>query len=118
MFNAVQEKPSFLHRGIKLTSFGDNSCVCDSVTREIDQCVGRNQATVMRICHRMIQGETTDQRGRSYPPRSITVHDDSRIARMAEMDRAAPSRTIAQQNHFITHHSVFVVTFDAVCSRL
>ncbi|GFU06896.1 hypothetical protein TNCV_1101211 [Trichonephila clavipes] len=48
------------------------------------------------------------------PPRSITVHDDSRIARIAGMDRAAPSRTIAQQIHSITHHSVFVVTFDAV----
>ncbi|GFT30980.1 transposable element Tc1 transposase [Trichonephila clavipes] len=44
--------------------------------------------------------------GRSHPPRHSTAHYDRWIVRMAGMDRAAKSRTIAQQIQSITHHSV------------
>ncbi|GFU10399.1 hypothetical protein TNCV_3514761 [Trichonephila clavipes] len=42
-----------------------------NVFREIGQ-FGRNQATVMRICHQWIQEETADLRGRSQPPHLVT----------------------------------------------
>ncbi|GFV77078.1 transposable element Tc1 transposase [Trichonephila clavipes] len=74
--------------------------------RKIDPRVGRNKATVMRICHSWIQEETTDQWGRSHPPRCTTAHDDRRIVRMAIMDRAATSRTLAKQIQSVTHVSV------------
>ncbi|GFX76935.1 uncharacterized protein TNCV_2257981 [Trichonephila clavipes] len=67
------------------------------VQREIGQRVGRNQATVMWICHRWMREETSDRRGRSHPPRCTTDHDDRQIVRMAETDR---------------------VSFDADCSRV
>ncbi|GFX07339.1 hypothetical protein TNCV_503971 [Trichonephila clavipes] len=37
--------------------------------KEITQRVGRNQATMMRICHRWIH---EDQQSRSHPPRCTT----------------------------------------------
>ncbi|GFV89251.1 transposable element Tcb1 transposase [Trichonephila clavipes] len=61
--------------------------------REIDQRVGRNQATVMRICHRWMQGETRDRRGQSHPPRCTTERDDRWIVRREVMDRTATSKT-------------------------
>lgn len=79
---------------------------CGLSFREIGQRVGRNQATVMRICNRWMQEGTTDRRGRSHPPRCTTARDDRHIVRMAVMDRAATSRTIAQQIQSVTHHSV------------
>ncbi|GFY65879.1 transposable element Tcb1 transposase [Trichonephila inaurata madagascariensis] len=73
--------------------------------REIGQRVGRNQATVMQICHCWMQERTTDHRGRSNSS-CCTACEDRRIVRVAVTDRAAPSRTIAQQIQPVTHHSV------------
>ncbi|GFW69696.1 transposable element Tcb1 transposase [Trichonephila clavipes] len=41
---------------------------CGLSFREIGERVGRNQATVMWICHRWMQEETTDRRGQSHLP--------------------------------------------------
>ncbi|GFV85471.1 hypothetical protein TNCV_3772951 [Trichonephila clavipes] len=49
--------------------------------KEIDQCVGRNQATVMLF------GWKRTRRGLSHPPRYTTARDDMRILCMAAMDR-------------------------------
>ncbi|GFX31902.1 transposable element Tc3 transposase [Trichonephila clavipes] len=70
---------------------------CGLYFREIGGDVGRNQATVMRICHRWVQEETTDQLGRSHRSRWSTARDDRRIVRMTVMDHAVTSRTIPQQ---------------------
>ncbi|GFS81350.1 transposable element Tcb1 transposase [Trichonephila clavipes] len=59
----------------------------------MSQRVGRNQAIVMRICHRWMQKETTDRRGRSHLPCYTTTRNDRRIVCMAVMNRAAISRT-------------------------
>ncbi|GFT56788.1 transposable element Tcb1 transposase [Trichonephila clavipes] len=80
---------------------------CGLSFREISQRVKRNQATVMQIYHRWMQEETTDQRGRSHPPRCTTARDDRRIGRMKVIDCAFTSRTITQQILSVTHHSVF-----------
>ncbi|GFV60628.1 transposable element Tcb1 transposase [Trichonephila clavipes] len=68
--------------------------------------VGRNQTTVMRICHRWMQEGTTDRRGRSHPPQCTTSREDRRIVRMAVADRLVTSRTVAQHIESVTHHSV------------
>ncbi|GFY35999.1 HTH_38 domain-containing protein [Trichonephila clavipes] len=64
---------------------------CGLSFRVIGQRVGRNQATLMRVCHRWIQEETMDLRGRSHPPRCTNAPDDRWIVRMAVMDYAATS---------------------------
>ncbi|GFU20035.1 transposable element Tcb1 transposase [Trichonephila clavipes] len=66
---------------------------CGSSFREIGSRVGRNQTTVMRICDRWMQEDTTDQRGRSHPPQCITSREDRQIVRMAVTDRSVTSRT-------------------------
>ncbi|GFX69306.1 transposable element Tcb1 transposase [Trichonephila clavipes] len=77
---------------------------CGLSFREISQRVGRNQATVMRIYHRWMQEETTNRWGRSHPPRCTTARDDRRIVRMAVMNHAGISRTLAQQIKSVMHH--------------
>ncbi|GFW91491.1 transposable element Tc1 transposase [Trichonephila clavipes] len=47
-----------------------------------------------------------DRRCRSHPPRCIPLRDDRWMVRIAVMERAAKSRTIAQQIQLVTHHSV------------
>ncbi|GFW72394.1 transposable element Tcb1 transposase [Trichonephila clavipes] len=79
---------------------------CRLSFREIGQRVGRNQATVMRICYRWMQEHTTDRRGRSHPPLCTIALDDRRIVCMVLTYRAATSRTIAQQILSVTYHSV------------
>ncbi|GFX99772.1 transposable element Tcb1 transposase [Trichonephila clavipes] len=74
--------------------------------RKIGSLVGRNQTTVMRICDRWMQEDTTDQRGRSHPPQCTTSREDSQIVRMAVMDRSVTSRTVTQPIESVTHHSV------------
>ncbi|GFY32926.1 uncharacterized protein TNCV_2876751 [Trichonephila clavipes] len=68
----------------RIVSYGN----CALSFREIGQRVGRNQATVMRFCHRWMQEEMMD---RSHPPRSTAAPDDRRILRMTVMDLAASS---------------------------
>ncbi|GFV77953.1 transposable element Tc1 transposase [Trichonephila clavipes] len=53
---------------------------CGLSFREIGQLVGRNQATVMWMCHRWKQEETTDRWGRSLLPHCTTARDDKWIA--------------------------------------
>ncbi|GFV82484.1 hypothetical protein TNCV_3982761 [Trichonephila clavipes] len=57
-----------------------------------------------------MQEETTGREGRSRPPRCPTACDDRRNVRMAVMDRAATSKTIAQQIQTVTHHSMLAHT--------
>ncbi|GFV44397.1 transposable element Tcb1 transposase [Trichonephila clavipes] len=45
---------------------------CGLSFREIGSRVGRNQATVMRICDRWMQEGMTDRRGRSHLPQCTT----------------------------------------------
>ncbi|GFW16713.1 transposable element Tcb1 transposase [Trichonephila clavipes] len=73
---------------------------------EIGSRVGRNQTTVIRICHRLMQEGTTDQRGRSHPPQCTTSCEERKIVRMAVTDRSVTSRTIAHHIESVTHHSV------------
>ncbi|GFW23953.1 hypothetical protein TNCV_4949991 [Trichonephila clavipes] len=40
----------------------------DVSEKEIGSRVGRNKTTVMRICDRWMQEDTTDRRDRSHPP--------------------------------------------------
>ncbi|GFS82618.1 transposable element Tcb1 transposase [Trichonephila clavipes] len=86
----------------RIISYSD----CGLFFREISQHVGRNQATVLWVCHRWMQEETTDRQGRSHSPHCDTARDDRRIVRMEVMDRAATSRIIAQQIQSVTHHLV------------
>ncbi|GFV46724.1 transposable element Tcb1 transposase [Trichonephila clavipes] len=80
---------------------------CGLSFREFGSRVGRNQATVMRICDRWMQEGTTDRRGRSHPPQCTPSREDRQIVRMEVTDRSVTSRTIAQQHiESITHHSV------------
>ncbi|GFX03116.1 uncharacterized protein TNCV_4288991 [Trichonephila clavipes] len=58
----------------------------------------------MRICHRWMQEQMTNRRGRSYPLRCTTSRDDWWIGRMAVMDRAA-TLPCAQSTSRITNHS-------------
>ncbi|GFV96733.1 transposable element Tcb1 transposase [Trichonephila clavipes] len=74
--------------------------------REIDNRVGRNQTTVMRICDHWMQDGTTDRRGQSHPPQCTTSREDRQIVRMAVTDRSVTSQTIAQRIESVTHHSV------------
>ncbi|GFT11207.1 uncharacterized protein TNCV_1143511 [Trichonephila clavipes] len=64
--------------------------------REIGSPVGRNQATVMRICDRWLQEGTTDQCGCLHPPQCTTSREDRKIVRIAVTDRSVTSRTVAQ----------------------
>ncbi|GFW85050.1 transposable element Tcb1 transposase [Trichonephila clavipes] len=45
---------------------------CGLSFRKIGSRVGRNETTVMRICDRWMQEDTTDRRGRSHPPQCTT----------------------------------------------
>ncbi|GFS74041.1 transposable element Tcb1 transposase [Trichonephila clavipes] len=73
---------------------------------KISSRVGRNQATVMRICDRWMQEGTTYKRGRSHPPQCTTSCEDRQIVHMAVMDRSVISRTVAQHIESVTHHSL------------
>ncbi|GFV53586.1 transposable element Tcb1 transposase [Trichonephila clavipes] len=75
---------------------------CGISFREIGSRVGRNQATVMRICDRCMQ----DRRGPSHPPQSTTSREDRQIVCMAVTDHSVTSRIIPQHIEFVTHHSV------------
>ncbi|GFT27074.1 transposable element Tcb1 transposase [Trichonephila clavipes] len=50
--------------------------------REIGSRVGRNQTTVMRICDRLMQEGTMNQRGRSHPSQCTTSREHRQIVRM------------------------------------
>ncbi|GFX64686.1 transposable element Tcb1 transposase [Trichonephila clavipes] len=78
---------------------------CGLSFREIGSRVGRNQATVMRICDRWMQQGTTDRRGRSHPPQCNTSREDRQIVRMKVTDHSVTSRTIAHHIESVTHHS-------------
>ncbi|GFW48429.1 transposable element Tcb1 transposase [Trichonephila clavipes] len=70
---------------------------CGLSLRIIGSRVGRNQTTVMRICHRWMQEGTTDRRGRSHPPQCTTARVHTQIVRMAATD----SQSIT--NHSTAH---------------
>ncbi|GFY19209.1 transposable element Tcb1 transposase [Trichonephila clavipes] len=78
----------------------------NAAIKEIGSRVGRNQRAAMRICDRWMQEGATDRRGRPYPPQCTTSREDRQIVRMAITDRSVTSRTIAQYNESVTHHSV------------
>ncbi|GFX82194.1 transposable element Tcb1 transposase [Trichonephila clavipes] len=84
---------------------------CGLTFREIRSRVGRNQATLMRICDRRMQDGTTDGRGRSHPPQCTSSREDRQIVRMTVTDRSVTSRTIAQHIETVTHPSVPACTF-------
>ncbi|GFT22758.1 transposable element Tcb1 transposase [Trichonephila clavipes] len=69
---------------------------CGLSFRKIGSRVGRNQTTVMRICDRWMQEDTTDRRGRSHPPQCTTSREDRQIGLMAVTDHSVTSRTVAQ----------------------
>ncbi|GFU98879.1 transposable element Tcb1 transposase [Trichonephila clavipes] len=85
---------------------------CRLSFREIGSRVGRSQTTVMRICDRWMQEDTTDRRGRSHPPQCTTSREDRQIVRMAVTDRSVTSRTVAYHIESVTHHSVFARTIQ------
>ncbi|GFT45781.1 transposable element Tcb1 transposase [Trichonephila clavipes] len=77
---------------------------CGLSFRRIGSRVGRNKATVIRICDRWMHEGTTDRRGRSHPPQC--TEEDRQIVRMAVTDRSVTSRAVAQHIESVTHHSV------------
>ncbi|GFU98960.1 transposable element Tcb1 transposase [Trichonephila clavipes] len=85
---------------------------CGLSFREIGSRVGRNQATVMRICDRWMHDGTTDRRGRSHPPQCTTSRKDRQIVRMAVTDRSVESRSVAHHFESVTHHSVSARTIQ------
>ncbi|GFW91461.1 transposable element Tcb2 transposase [Trichonephila clavipes] len=64
------------------------------------------KTTVMRICDRWMQEDTTDRRDRSHPPQCTTSREDRQIVRMAVTDHSITSRTIAQHIESVMDHSV------------
>ncbi|GFS62873.1 transposable element Tcb1 transposase [Trichonephila clavipes] len=74
--------------------------------KKIGSRVGRNQTTVMRICHHWMQEGTMDQRGRSHPPQCTTSREDRQIVRRAVTDHSVTSRPTSQHIESVTHHSV------------
>ncbi|GFW63525.1 transposable element Tcb1 transposase [Trichonephila clavipes] len=83
---------------------------CELSFREIGSRVGRNQASVMRICDCWMEVGETKRRGRSHPPQCTTSSEERQIVRMATTDRSVTSRTIAQHIESVTHHLVFART--------
>ncbi|UYV69939.1 hypothetical protein LAZ67_7001272 [Cordylochernes scorpioides] len=70
---------------------------CESSFREIGSRVGRNQATVMRICDRWMQEGTTDRRVRSHPPQCTTSRGKLSVSQITN---------VAQYIQSVTHHPV------------
>ncbi|GFU33937.1 hypothetical protein TNCV_656111 [Trichonephila clavipes] len=64
-----------------------------------------------------MQEETTNQCGRSNTPHCATAYDNRRIVRMAVMDNAATSRTIAQQIQSFTHHTESARTIQSLLQQ-
>ncbi|GFX23954.1 transposable element Tcb1 transposase [Trichonephila clavipes] len=83
---------------------------CGLSLTEIGSRGGRNQTTVMRICDRWMQEDTTDRRGRSHPPQCTTSREVRLIICMSGTDRSVTSRTIAQHIESVTHHLVSAPT--------
>ncbi|GFX25041.1 transposable element Tcb1 transposase [Trichonephila clavipes] len=79
---------------------------CGLSFREIGRHVGRNQTTVMQICDRWMHEGTTDRSGHSHPPQCTTSSEGIQIVPMAVTDRSITSRTVAQHNVSVMHHSV------------
>ncbi|GFV87751.1 transposable element Tcb1 transposase [Trichonephila clavipes] len=69
---------------------------CGLSFSEIGSRVGRSQTTVMRICDRWMQKDTTDQLCRSHVPPCATSREDRQIVRMAVTDRSVTSQPAAQ----------------------
>ncbi|GFV25124.1 transposable element Tcb1 transposase [Trichonephila clavipes] len=61
---------------------------CELSFKEIFSCVGRNQTTVIRICHRWMKEGRTDRSGRSHPLQCTTSREDKQIVRMAVTDHS------------------------------
>ncbi|GFW95794.1 transposable element Tcb1 transposase [Trichonephila clavipes] len=110
---SVFDQVSEFDRG-KIVAYRD----CGLPFREIDSCVGRNQRTVMRICDRWMQEDTTNRNDRSHLPQCTTSHEDRQIVRMTVTDHSVTSRTIAQHIESVTHIQCLRVPFDAVYSRV
>ncbi|GFV93679.1 uncharacterized protein TNCV_365801 [Trichonephila clavipes] len=102
--NYVQISPTTLGNTTIDCTFTRNINV--DIMPEIGQRVGRNQASLMRICHRWMKEENMNRRDRSQPSRCTTAHDKRWIVRIAVINRVATSRTIAQQIRHVTHHSL------------
>ncbi|GFV07705.1 transposable element Tcb1 transposase [Trichonephila clavipes] len=96
----------FARRLHTLWHLTDKSRMVVSASKEIGSPVGRNQTTVMRICDRWMQKNTTDRRGRSHPPQCTTSRENRQIVRMAVTDHSVTSRTVAQHIESATHHPV------------
>ncbi|GFT93818.1 transposable element Tcb1 transposase [Trichonephila clavipes] len=79
---------------------------CGLSFRKIGSRVGRNQATVMRICDLWALEGTTARHGRSHPPQCATSREDRQSVHVAVTDRSLTSRTVAQHIESVTHHSV------------
>ncbi|GFU42644.1 transposable element Tcb1 transposase [Trichonephila clavipes] len=79
---------------------------CGIFFREIGSRVGRNETTIIRICHSWMQEGTTDRSGQSHPPQCTTSREDRKIVPMAVMDHSVTSRTVAHHIESVTHHSV------------
>ncbi|GFV62796.1 transposable element Tcb1 transposase [Trichonephila clavipes] len=73
---------------------------------EIGSRVGRNQTTVMQICHSWLQECTTDRRDRSHPPQCTTLREDRQIVRMTVTECSVTLQTVAQNIESLTHHLV------------
>ncbi|GFT67795.1 transposable element Tcb1 transposase [Trichonephila clavipes] len=87
--SAFDQVPEF-DRG-KVVAYRD----CGLSFREIGSRVGRNQASVIRICDHWLQDGTTDRRGRLHPLQYTTSRKDRQIVRMTVTDRSVTSRTVA-----------------------
>ncbi|GFX26428.1 hypothetical protein TNCV_950261 [Trichonephila clavipes] len=77
-FHLVKDSESLLTTFLNLSEKKEVYRDCGLPFTEIAQSVALKEATVMRICHRWIQKETTDRRGQSPPLLCSTAHDDRR----------------------------------------
>ncbi|GFT20589.1 transposable element Tcb1 transposase [Trichonephila clavipes] len=58
---------------------------CGLSFKKIGLRVGRNPATVIRICHRTIQEEATERRGRSHRPSGTTARDGRQYGKTRDL---------------------------------
>ncbi|GFX51204.1 hypothetical protein TNCV_2735551 [Trichonephila clavipes] len=72
--------------------------------RKLVVVLDETKKTVVWICDRWIQEDTTDRSGQSHPPQYTTSCGDRQIVCIAVTNRSVTSGTVAQHIVSVTHH--------------
>ncbi|GFX39977.1 transposable element Tcb1 transposase [Trichonephila clavipes] len=107
------DQVSKLYRG-RIVAYRD----CGLSFREIGQLVGRNQATVMWICHRWLQKKTMNLRGRSHQPRCTTAHDNRWICAYGSVGSRSNITNHRRIDCVLSIIRSPLVPFNAVCNKV